>query len=241
MKLTLISLLFCVILTACSQAPTAQEKQSFNEEINKLKLPEIKSFGASKTKRIPLKAGQWVTIMTQMKDDTKGINLSTFKVIKVVGKTVTIEVESFNANSAKNIMQYEVENYPMYDMLSVTKNELEKYLENIKIKRVVTKYGDRAPTEIPLEVINMSKGHVKSLFLTGYRIGEPHKEDCSSDNIKAKKCIIYNFEANVMGQAMSGKSYAHSDIPIVSFIKSDSDRAFTQVINYGLSGAKTSL
>lgn len=241
MKLIFLSFSVCLLLTACTHAPTVEEKQHFGQEIDKLKLPATKSFGSSKSKRIPLKAGQWVTIMTQMKDENKSPNLSTFKVLKVSGKTVVIEIESFSATSAKNIIQYEIEHYPMYDMLSVTKNELEKYLENIKIKKVITKYGDNPAKEMSADVISMGKGYVKSLFLTGYRVGEPTKEDCSSDYIKAKKCIVYGFEANVMGQSMTGKSYAHSDIPVVSFIKSDSDRAYTQVINYGLTGAKSSL
>jgi hypothetical protein len=58
------------------------------------KLQAILDLGPSGNDRIPLKAGHWVKIYTQIEDGLKDQSLSTFKVIKIVGNIITMEVET---------------------------------------------------------------------------------------------------------------------------------------------------
>ncbi len=239
MKLILSGLLFA-LLSACSHAPTAEESQLFNQKIETKK--SNKSLGSTKDSRIPLKAGQWVTFVTEFKDGSYSKSLSTYKLLKYNGKSLTMEMETSSAKSPDlHIIQYEIENFPNYSKLSMTQKDMEKYIGDVKIKKILMKQGNNPVQEMPVQLMPTSKESVKAMFASGYRISEPKKEACTSTYIKATKCIVFDYETNMMGYISTGKTYTHSEIPLVSFIKTENDKSVTEVINFGNSGAKSSL
>ena len=241
MKFLTFSMLF-VLLVSCSSAPTKEQTDAFDKKMQSLRIKGTKSLGPSGFSRIPLKSGQWITFLTSTKEKGALTNrgVSTFKVLKVSGKNVTMEVESIHENSAdKSIIQYQIENYPSYTKMNVTKEELEKMLENLKISKIIMKMGTEPAKEMPTAF--MPKSLLKDLFANGYRVSETKNESCSSSFLKSKRCMVFDFEATALGFSTKGKSYGHSDIPVMSFIKSDADNNITEVINYGMSGAKSSL
>jgi hypothetical protein len=123
----------------------------------------------------------------------------------------------------------------------MTQKDMEKYIGDIKIKKILMKHGDNPVQEMPVHLIPTSKETVKNMFASGYRISEPKKEACASNYIKASKCIVYEYESNIMGYISTGKTYTHSEIPLMGFIKTENDKSVTEVINFGTSGAKSSL
>jgi hypothetical protein len=242
MKLKMILILSTLMLLACSHKVTVEESNQFNQKLENLKLKSQKSIGSTKNQRLPLKAGQWARVLTILKEGNQDRSISTFKVLKVNKKSVTIEVETFSAaNPELNIMQYEIENFPFYNQLSVSKAELEKYFDKIEVKKIITKYGNNAPSEMPTNFAPMAKNFMKKLFVNGYSLGQNSTGKCESPYIKAKSCINFPYEAEAFGYKAKGMSYAHSEIPFLSFVKSEGDKSDTFVINYGYEGAKSSL
>ncbi|HXH75650.1 MAG TPA: hypothetical protein VNJ08_11825 [Bacteriovoracaceae bacterium] len=239
---SIFSFLLLVLAVSCASGPTKEEKEAFTNKVDQEKLKTVKELAASSDSRIPLKAGQWVKIHTTLKEGNKDQSLSTFKVLKVDGKTVTMEVETTNASTlGLNVMQYEVENYPTHNKLDISKQELEKLVDKMNIKKITMKQGNEPAQELPVTYMPMAKGMLKDLFASGYRIGEPKKTACASEYLKAPTCVVFEYEANAFGFTTKGTSFAHSSVPVVGFIKSDSDKSETKVVNFGLTGAKSSL
>lgn len=239
---SLLSLTLGALLVSCASGPSKEQVAAFKNKLDEEKIQMVKDLGASSTSRIPLKAGQWVKIHTVIKEGNKDQNLATFKVLKVAGKTVTMEVETTNASSlGLQVMQYEVENYPVWDKLDISKHELEKLVDKMNIKKIIMKQGNEPAQEISVAYMPMAKGMLKQLFSSGYRIGDLKKEACSSEYIKSSNCVVFDYQASAYGFTTKGTSYTHSAIPIVGFIKSISDKSETKVVNFGLTGAKSSL
>lgn len=241
MKL-LVSPLLLALAMSCSTGPSKQQVDAFNNKVGQEKLKAAVNLGPSSESRIPLKAGQWVKIHTTLKEGNKDQSLSTFKVLKVAGRTVTMEVETTNASTlGLTIMQYEVENYPTHNKLDIKKQDLEKLVDKMNIKKIIMKQGNDPAQELSSAYMPMAKGMLKELFASGYRIGQTKKAPCASSYLSSSQCVIFDFEASAFGFTTQGTSYAHSAIPVVGFIKSDTDKSKTVVVNFGLTGAKTSL
>lgn len=233
-------LLLVSIVAGCSHRPSKEQLATFDQKINNEKLQTVRDLGPSSETRIPLKAGQWVKFHTVIKDGDQ--SFATFKVLKVNGKNVTMEVETTNASTlGLTVMQYEVENFPTHNELDIDKKKLEGMVDKMVIKKIIMKHGNDAPQEIGSAYMPMAKGMLKQLFSSGYRIGDISKVPCASSTLKASRCMVFDYEASAYGFTTKGTSYAHSAVPIVGFIKSVSDKSETQIVNFGLTGAKSSL
>lgn len=233
------SILLLILVVSCSSAPSKDQLKAFRKQVDAKRMKGSRDLGPSTNSRLPLQAGQWVTVLNTSKDG-KEMGLSTFKVLGVSGKSVRMEVETISAkNQDPQIMQYEVDNYPMYNKLNVSKAELESYLDNLVIKKMVMKNGKEPAQEMPTAFV--PKGMLKDLFANGYSISTPKKEACSSSYLNSGSCIGFDFEVNVFGFTTKGKSYAHSAVPVMGFVKSDSEKTLSEVVNFGLTGAKSSL
>lgn len=239
---SLSSLLLLALLTGCASNPSKEQVAAFQNKVDQEKLQIVKDLSPTSNSRLPLKAGQWVKIHTVMKEGNKDQTLATFKVLKVAANTVTMEVETTNASTlGLQIMQYEVENYPTWDKLDISKHDLEKLVDKMNIKKIIMKQGNDSAQEISVAYMPMAKGLLKQLFSSGYRIGELKKEACSSEYLKSSNCVVFDYEASAHGFTTKGTSYTHSAVPVLGFIKSVADKSETKVVNFGLTGAQSSL
>ncbi|MBI3555030.1 MAG: hypothetical protein HY074_02050 [Deltaproteobacteria bacterium] len=126
----------------------------------------------------------------------------------------------------------------MHKQLSYSKDEMDKFISNLEFKRIVMKSGDAKPTEIPMNIVPLTKTYIKNLFTTGYRLGDVASEACSSDVLSSKKCVGYDYELDLTGYHAKGHVDAHSAVPIVGYITQTTDKSESHVIAFGLSGAK---
>lgn len=230
-----------IYLISCSSKPTVEQVNVFNNKLSEMKVSSQKELKPSKESKIPLKEGQWVTMFSTLKENNYS-SLSTFKILKITKNQVTMEIESYSVKTDdKSVIYYEVENYPTIKKLLLTKKEVEEMVDDLKILKVISKHGTAPAQEMPAVLLSMAKGQTKNLFASGYRIGEFKNSGCESPYFKSKKCLIADVEVNVLGTTYKSKSFVHSEIPVLSFIKHESEKGDTFVINFGLTGAKSAL
>jgi hypothetical protein len=230
------------ILLSCSHGPSKKNLEAFEKKITDEKLKDTQELKASKDTRLALKKGQWVKVVTHYLGKNQDKHYLTYKVLNVSGNKITMEIESLNASNLKlNVLQYEIENYPIGKKINSTKEEISKLVEKMKINKMRIRNGDLPAEEISKAYMPMAKGLIKSLFISGYQVGTVKEGPCQSPYLKSAKCYISQFQASVLGREISGTSQAHSEIPILGFIKSVSEESESIVINFGNEGAKSSL
>ncbi len=239
MKLT--QFLTLIILASCSSGPSKKHVEKFAQKVTEEKTSQLIQLKKSSSQRLPLKVGQWVKVVTEFKTGVQDKNFLIYKVIKIQGNLVKMEIESMNASNLEpKILQYEIENYPMDYKIALSKKEINKLVDKMVIKQMKIKVGENPVEELSKAYLPMAKGLLKNLFISGHQTGEAQKSDCSSEYLSSELCHIFDFEASLLGSSFKGKTYAHSEVPIVGFLKMISEQSETKVINFGLTGAKAS-
>ncbi len=240
MKINL-SLILLTLAMACAHRSSKEEKAAFANKLQKEKLQTVKDLAPSPNSRLPLKAGQWVKLLTTVKESNEQ-GLITYKVLKVNGNNITMEVVNTSAALLDlNVTQYEIENFPVSVKLDISKAELERLLDKMEVKKITVRNGHEEPHELPKTLMPMTKNTLKQAFASGYRVGEPKAQACSSAYLSSKKCIVFDYEASAFGFSTKGQSFAHGAVPIVGIIKSESDKSNVEVVNFDLTGAQSSL
>jgi hypothetical protein len=238
--------LTALLASGCAHTLTEQEKADFTAYADQQAFKEPKKLGPTKATRVPLQAGQWATIETELRDDQgklKDLSLATYKILNVTPDAVTLELETRSATHPKGtIMAYVVSHYPAQSTrLGMTKEELDRYVDQLEFRRIIIQNGDGRPNEIPTNLQLMAKPYVKNLLVNGFRVGEVKKEPCSSQVISSPKCLGYDYQTDLLGRTIHGHVDAHSAIPIVGFVSQQSDFGTSRVIAFGLSGARARL
>ena len=246
MKRLVPMLLFSLVLTGCAHTLTTQEKKDFDARADEARFPAKRFLPPSAKSRTPLRAGQWATVETLFKDGkgaVKSMNLATYKVIHIQGETVTFEIETTSAGSPKpSTIAYVVSHVPSTStQMGMSKTDFDHFVDQMEIKRVVTQSGDAAPTEIPADAILMTKSLTRNLLLSGYRASNVKKEPCKTDILQSTRCLGYDFVAEDLGRIVKGHVDAHASVPIVGFVRQDSEQYTSQVLAFGMSGAVSKL
>lgn len=210
------------------------------DNAEKIRFSPAKKLGKSKSGRMPLKAGQWVTTLMTNKDASANVTLSTTRILSVTGSTVLIETESYSAldKGERQLAQITFANYPVKGSLSYTQSEYDSTINNIKIVKLVTKNGDQPAQEIPEQFLIMSQGMTKNIAAAAVRTGDMTTDSCKTDYLDSSLCYSFNYTVSVMGITRSGKSVTHSEVPINGLIHMDSEDMVQETIAFGTSGAK---
>jgi hypothetical protein len=236
MKRVVSILLFLILLAGCAHALTEQDKKDFDAQADEARFPAKRILPPSAKSRTPLRAGQWATVETLFKDGkgaVKSMNLATYKVIRVQGDTVTFEIEITSAGSPKpSTVAYVVNHLPSAsNQLGMSKSDFDHFVDRMEIKRIVTPNGDATPTKL----------YSKNLLLSRYRAGNVKNEPCKTDILQSTRCLGYDFVAEELGHTVKGHVDAHASVPIVGFVRQDSEQYTSQVLAFGMSGAVSKL
>jgi hypothetical protein len=242
MKKIILSLLAIALLPACSHTLTQKEKDDFLAEQSGVAFGSLKILPSSTRTKIPLKAGQWAVVATELKDASGNVTALAYakhKIVSLKGDTLTMEIESRHAGRPETtVMAFVVDHFPVGKQLSWTKDELDAFLGRVEFKRIVTKVGNGNPSELPLNFVPLTKTYLRNLFLSGYRHGDVITEACATEVLSSRQCLAYDYVVDLPGFSDTGRVEAHSAVPVVGFISQKSGRSESKVIAFGLKGAK---
>lgn len=245
---TLITLILCFFLTGCitlleSLMPkvTPQQVSVIMAKADKVKFKKTKSLKTSGKDRLRLKSGQWVTTLTRNKTGDMDVSLTTTKILNVTGSTVVLETESYSAASdgERTVAQMTIENYPVKAKLSYSNAEYDRFIQNMKITRMISKTGSNPPQEVPAQTLSMMQGSAKGMFTNSIRMGDMRRTGCKTDYIKSSRCYDYDFSASAMGVSIKGVVTSHSAIPVNGLVKMATDRMTQETIAFGYKGARS--
>jgi hypothetical protein len=228
--------LLTVLISCATHHTTSGRRYEFLKRIERLALSSPRQLNNTATSPLPLQAGQWVTFFTRSKKGQRmELGLTTYKVLKMEGSLTTLEIETEGPESDKVIvLTYEIENYPVSDVLGPTKGEMDKLANKIYFKSVMLKQGDEPAKVMPPDVLKKAGAITQKALAKFYRIGNGRLASCSSPYLQSGQCSLYNYEGEVAGRSGKGLVLGHSEVPIVHFIQSEDDKSITQVINFGL-------
>ena len=195
--------------------------------------------GPSGDKRVPLRAGQWAASLTRSKTDPHDISLHIVKVVAVSGNTVTLETEMYSSMSPgeRTVMQQTVRGMDMSGKLVYDGDDASSELRNIEVLKISMLLPDGTIQEVPNMGMNLGQMST-DIFKSHVAVGEVRKERCESQYLKAAQCFLIPYEVKVLWLSEKGTTYAHSSIPVLGYIKSDSTGHLAEVISYGQSGAR---
>jgi hypothetical protein len=210
-----------------------------NAKANKIAFSSPVKLGKTKSSHMPIKAGQWATVLTTFKNAGNDVALSTTKIISVTGKTVVIEVEKYSAmeKGVRELTQITVENYPVKGQLSYSKAEYDSALQTMKIVKMKTKKGDEPVQEMPEQMLMMSQQMAKNMTTALIRSSELTTAACTTPYINASLCQIFDYTVSMIGITRTVRVTAHSDIPVNGIVKMESEDMDEQTIAFGNSGA----
>lgn len=220
---------------------TPQQKELIYSKAEALKFKRTKSIRKSGKNKQPLRRGQWVTYISEMKTADKDVSLTTMRVIKVSRGTVILETETYSAASdgERTITQITYKNYPVRQKLSYTSQDHKNFFNNVQIVRMRTKSGDQPARDVPQQVLNLSSMGAKNS--SKVRSGGLKAIRFATKYLKTSRCYIYDYSVNVMGFTDRGTVYAHSSVPIVGYMKVTGDTSDISVIAFGYRGARSAM
>lgn len=200
---------------------------------------KAKKLPASTMSRKPLKAGQWAATLTRSKKDPNEVTLQIFKVVTVSGTSVTLESELYGSeNGAKRVaIQQTIRNYPAKAPLALEGEEAAKAMKSMQIESVRMMDENGQVTALPQLPFGMM-GLASELFKPTVASGSIRNEPCSGQAYESSRCVAVPFRTRVLWMTDSGTIYAHSAVPVLGFVKSDSASYDVQTIGFGESGAK---
>lgn len=228
-----------VFLVSSCAGISKQEKNKILSMADKMSFKRKKVLGASGKKVMPLRAGQWVTSVTKHKGSSGDITIQKMKVLKVSRDTVTLEIESWSASGKgqETTTSYVIKNYPRRFNISYQEKDIDKMLDDIKFKRMITKTGKNRAVEVPAPLLALTSSFAKNIVVGAHRTGKLRTKSCQVAKITSRKCYEYSFETNVLGINTKGTITAHSRIPIMGILKQSTDKFDMEVIAYGTKGA----
>ncbi|MBI3555963.1 MAG: hypothetical protein HY074_06855, partial [Deltaproteobacteria bacterium] len=101
-QIPVLILLMTVLVSACGHKLTQQDKDDFLEKQAAVAFTTKRVLPASTRVKMPLKAGQWAIVATTLKNEKgepESMGFSKFKIVRLQGDTLTMEIESTHAGS----------------------------------------------------------------------------------------------------------------------------------------------
>lgn len=238
--LALFLLASCTTLMDLLPEVPMEKRQVIYDKARQMAFPETRELGRSKERRMDLKAGQWITVLHEALGGDKNVSLTTTKVISVDGTTVVLEMETYAADTdgLPTYSQVTFENYPVKGPLSYPEDEFERITSRLRITRSLSRQGDGPVNELPPELLAMAQGLTQSALAGAMvRMGEATREAYDGPYIRTKSCFSHRYTVSVMGITASGRSLAHSSIPVSGVILSHDEHTKATTIAYGYKGA----
>ncbi len=218
---------------------TPEQKEMILKKAQKIQFKKTLQLSKSGMDRVKLKKGQWVTTLTEMKNESNDVVLTTTKVVAISGNTVVLETETYTAseNGIGYLSQVTYKNLSPSAKLSYSQAEYDQINNKLVVKQMLTKSGDEPVQKMPQQYLDLQKS-VGGKSLGAVNIGETIKTKCGTPYIKSSRCITYKMNATTLGKDVVSTVYAHSKIPISGIVKIESDDMDVTTIAYGYSGAK---
>lgn len=230
------SLVGCVAL---SPSATPADATRVSEQAAQYKARGVKSLGASAQTRKSLQPGQWVATLARSKSDPNEVTLQVMKVADISGSRVTIEMEQYASTNkgARTVLQQTVRNFPLQAKTAYSNSDAANVLKDIEIEkiRMMDEKGEVVTIpQLPFGIGSSAGDLLKSTVATG----SIREEQCSTGSYRATKCLLVPFESRVLWMNDSGTTYAHSAVPVLGFLRSDSEKYDIETIGFGDKGAK---
>lgn len=229
------------MLSSCTLTRSASPEDANRviEKAAQFKQNSVKTLGPSAQMRKPLRSGQWVATLSRSKSDPNEVTLQVMKVVDVKGSTVTLEMEQYaSQNSGKRmVIQQTVSNYPVSARTAYSGKEVTNVLKDIKIDSVRIMDDKGEVTTVPQLPFGIG-GAANELLNSTVAIADIRTESCSNQSFKSSKCLLVPFQTKVFWMSDKGTTYAHSDIPLLGFIRSESSKYDMETIGFGDKGAK---
>ena len=218
-----------------------EQRQAIYERASQMAFPEARKLGRSKARRLPLKKGQWIATLAEMKGEGEDVTLTVTKVISVEKSKVTLEQEirSASGQGALTCTQITFENFPVKAPLSYTREGFDAVTSKLKIVRMRTKAPAGTITETPPQVLAMGLSN-PFFSRASMRLGETSRTGFSGTYIASKNCFEHYYELSMTGPSLQGRSLTHSSVPVTGMVQDENDAAITTTVAYGYKGATSS-
>lgn len=235
-------LILVLLITSCGSFSSKLSKEKIRSTesiVSQKSFKKVKSLSKSKTYTKKLRKGQWVTVLTKMKDGSD-ITLTTTKVIKATKKLTVLENEVFTASSGKTShSKIFLENYPLKHKLVYSKKEAELLMNKVNVVKIINKNPDGSITEMPVQVLALTGATAVKALSNNVNTGNISKSSCSTKYLKSKRCISYPMKMSIMGFTNNAKVTVHSGVPINGQIVMEDEYSTNTTISYGTRGAKS--
>lgn len=241
LKRALTSLLIASSLSACALSRSAgpEDANRVMDQATQFRQGGVKALGPTAQTRKPLRVGQWAATLSRSKSNPNEVTLQVMKVADVTGSRVTLETELYAAeNGAKRlVLQQTVLNFPVNARTAYSGEDAKEVMRDIKIESIRMMDENGEVTTLPQLPFGMGSA-ATDLFESTVAISDVRTEACSSQSFRSSKCLLVPFESRVLWMNDSGTTYAHSDVPVLGFIRSDSKKYDIETIGFGDKGAK---
>ncbi|WP_300668354.1 hypothetical protein [Desulfoluna sp.] len=230
----------CTTLMNLLPEVSMEKRQVIYDMAEKMAFPEVRTLGRSKTRRMDLKSGQWITVLQETLNGDKNVSLTTTKVISVNSTTVTLEMEAYSAaaDALPTYSQITFEGYPIQGNLSYAKEEFDGMMNSLRITRSRTRQGNGPVNEMPPELLAMAQGMTRSALAGSMvRLGEAKREAYESPYIQTASGFSHHYTVSLMGITTQGRSVTHSSIPVSGVIASEDNHTKATTVAYGYKGA----
>jgi hypothetical protein len=238
----IISLVVVLSLSSCGAITHSATPADANQVLaisSRYETKGVKNLGATGQNRTPVKPGQWAAMLSKNKSNPNDVTLQIMKIAAVNGTDVTLEMEQYGAqNQGKRfVIQQHVKNFPVSGKLAYSKEEMAKAVGDVEIAGVKVMDETGQVSEMPQLPFGM--GRVGADFINNnVASGEISKASCSNQYLSGSSCLVVPVEVKVLFSKEQGTTYAHSAVPVLAFVKSETGNYTTDVIGFGNSGAQ---
>jgi len=243
-SLSLVLLLSCSLggCSAVMPRATPETAKGVLQVASRFEKAPGKNLGSSDAYRKPLRSGQWVAMLSTSTSDPNDVTLQVTKVVRVEGDTVTLETESYAATrgGVRAVIQQTMRHFPVKARTAYATAEAADLVRAIEIEKIRMMDESGKVTEMPQLPLGLGRAGAE-LIQTNVATGDLRTEGCSSTRFKASKCFIVPFETKILWMSESGTTYAHSAIPVLGFLRSESTSRRSEVIGFGDGGAEVLL
>ena len=241
MKPVLVFIMVFLLSSCAAMMPTASPEnaakiRSIASEYTKGRPIKLR---ASRNSRVPIQRGQWVASLTTSKSDPNDLSLQIMKVAQLMGNTVVLETETYSStnDATRQVMQQEVTNFPVKAKTAYSTDDAANLVQDMSFGGMKMMDDTGKVTKIPS--LPFSVGQLSaSLVRTNVSSGAIKKEPCRSTYFSSSTCYVMPFQTTVLWMTVTGTTFGHGDIPIIGYLKSDTDKHQVEVIGYGMKGAK---
>ena len=187
--------------------------------------------------RMPLRKGQWVTLLIESLGRDNDLILRTIKIIDIEDNKIKIEVDSHSALQEGKMATegYVMENYPLNPIFEYTRRQLQTTINGIVFHRIIEKAPDSDQKEWSREFLMFNQAMLSKLFMSGYVPNDVKMEPtpCTSGSIESQRCYMFPHRVEMLDYSAAGRTHAHSEIPIIGFLHASDENRSYKVIAFG--------